>query len=57
MTEVDDLLLQLRGLVHVRAILEERGATSSELDEHSAEIERVRNLLARLAVADTGQAA
>ena len=57
MTKVDDLLLQLRGLVHVRAILEERGATPPELDQHTAEIERVRTELARLAVAETVQAA
>ena len=57
MSELDDLVLQLRGLVLVRAILEERGATTAELDEHTAEIERVRNELARFAVADAGQAA
>jgi hypothetical protein len=56
-SEVDDLVLQLKGLVLVRAILEERGATAAELDEHSAEIERVRGELARVAVADAGRAA
>ena len=53
-----DLVLQLKGLVHVRALLEDRGASPAELaahsDEiaaHSEEIERVRGELARLAPA------
>jgi hypothetical protein len=45
----DDLLLQLKGLVHVRALLELRGATAAELDAHSREADRVRAELARLA--------
>jgi hypothetical protein len=49
--EVDDLILQLKGLVHVRALLESRGASAAELAEHSEEIERVRGELARLAPA------
>jgi hypothetical protein len=49
--EVDDLVLQLKGLVHVRALLESRGASAAELAEHSEEIERVRGELARLAPA------
>jgi hypothetical protein len=44
--DIDDLVLQLKGLVHVRALLETRGASSAELDEHSVEIERVRAELA-----------
>src|SRR5205823_7249924 len=52
--EVDDLLLQLRGLVLVRRLLAERGATRGELDAHSNELERVR---ARLADTIRGQAA
>ena len=46
--ERDDLLLHLKGLVLVRAILEERGATAAELDEHTAEIQRVRERLAEV---------
>jgi hypothetical protein len=44
----DDLVLQLKGLVHVRALLESRGASSEELDAHTAEIARVRGELAEL---------
>jgi len=43
--EVDDLLLHLRGLVLVRRILAERGATRAELDAHSAELARLRRRL------------
>jgi hypothetical protein len=38
----------LKGLVHVRALLEVRGATVAELEAHSAAIARVRDDLARL---------
>ena len=44
----DDLVLQLKGLVHLRALLESRGASSEELDAHTAEIARVRAQLAEL---------
>ena len=40
-TSVNDLVLQLKGLVLVRDLLEIRGATRAEIDEHTAEIERV----------------
>ena len=43
---VDDLVLQLKGLVHVRALLETRGASAAELDAHSDEIARIRAELA-----------
>ena len=43
---IDDLLLQARGLVLVREILAERGASSAELDAHTRELERVRHTLA-----------
>jgi hypothetical protein len=46
--ELDDVLLRLKGLVFVRSILEERGATRAEIDEHTAEIERLRERLAEL---------
>jgi hypothetical protein len=45
--DVDDLVLQLKGLVHVRALLETRGASAAELDAHSDEIARIRAELAR----------
>ena len=50
----DDLLLQLKGLVHVRALLELRGHTAAELDAHAREADRVRAELARLARAAKG---
>jgi hypothetical protein len=40
--EIDDLLLQARGLVLVRDILAERGASRNEIDAHSDELARVR---------------
>jgi hypothetical protein len=43
--EIDDLLLHLRGLVLVRGILAERGATQAELDAHSAELARLQRRL------------
>jgi hypothetical protein len=48
--ELDDLLLHIRGLVLVREILRQRGATAAELDAHTAEIERLKDRLAELAV-------
>ncbi len=45
-TDVDRLLVRLRGLVLVRDLLERRGASRPEIDAHSAEIERVRWRLA-----------
>jgi hypothetical protein len=44
----DDLTLQLKGLVYVRALLETKGASAAELDAHSDAIARVRTELARL---------
>ena len=49
--KLDDLVLELKGLVLVRALLETRGASAAELEAHSEEIERVRAELARLAPA------
>jgi len=44
--DVDDLLLHARGLVLVRHVLAERGVSPSELEAHTAELERVRAQLA-----------
>ena len=46
--EVDDLLLRLRGLVLVRSILAQRGASRNELDAHTKQLERLRQRLADL---------
>ena len=46
--EVDELVLHLKSLVLVRALLAERGASEAELEEHGAEIDRVRAELASL---------
>jgi len=46
--KLDDLLLQLKGLVLVREIREQRGAGEDELLMYGVEIDRVRNRLARL---------
>ena len=51
--EVDDLLLHIRGLVLVREILRQRGASSAELDQHTAELERLKSRLAEIAVPAT----
>jgi hypothetical protein len=45
--EIDDLLLQARGLVLVRDLLARRGASDSEVDAHTTELERVRGELIR----------
>ena len=46
--EVNDLLLSLKGLVLVRALLEDRGASEAEIRQHGNEIERLRARLAEL---------
>ena len=48
MRELDDLLLHIRGLVLVREIIRQRGATEAELDAHTAELERLKGRLAQL---------
>ena len=48
MTQQDNLNLQLKGLVYVRALLETEGVSAAELDAHSDAIARVRNELAHL---------
>jgi hypothetical protein len=47
-SEIDRLLLHIKGLVFVRALLEEQGASAVEIAEHTAELERERERLARL---------
>jgi len=54
--EIDDLLLRLRGLVLVRDLLAQRGATAAEIDEHAREADRVRAQLAAL-IGGGGEAA
>jgi hypothetical protein len=51
--EVDDLLLRIKGLVLVRGLLEERGASLEEIREHAREIDRLGAELADL-VRETG---
>jgi hypothetical protein len=46
--DVEDLLLGIKGLIFARAILEQRGASEVELEEHQREIERLRWRLAGL---------
>jgi hypothetical protein len=46
--QLDDLVLQLKGLVLVRHVREGRGAEVDELTMYDAEIARVRNRLADL---------
>ena len=45
---IEGVVLQIKGLVFVRALLEQRGATELELAEHSAELNRQRDRLAEL---------
>ena len=46
--EIDDLLLQMRGLAVVRDILSSRGAGSAEIMAHTRELESVRSRLTEL---------
>jgi hypothetical protein len=46
--EIDDLLLDARGLVLVRRILADRGATPQELDAHTAALQRTRERLSEM---------
>ena len=55
--ELDDLILHLKGLVLVRALLEERGASAAEVEAHTAEIERLRERLAEVVQQTESQAA
>jgi hypothetical protein len=46
--DLDDLMLQLKGLVLVREFRERRGADEIELRMYGTEIDRVREELAQL---------
>jgi len=46
--QLDDLVLQLKGLVLVRKLREQRGADTEELTMYGTEIEQVRDRLAEL---------
>src|SRR5204863_4462550 len=48
--DIDDLLLHIRGLVLVREILRQRGASPAELDAHTAELARLEDQLTELTV-------
>jgi hypothetical protein len=48
--DVHDLLLHIRGLVLVREILKQTGASAVELDAHTAEPARLEDQLAELTV-------
>jgi hypothetical protein len=50
--EIDDLLLQARGLALVGPILAERGVSQDGLDAHTQELERVRHRLADLVLGE-----
>jgi hypothetical protein len=56
MTTVEDLELQLKGLVLVRAILDYRGMSDADLKRHSEEIRRVRRQLEAIHDAEGGGA-
>ena len=45
---LDELDLQLKGLVHARALLEMRGAPTAELAKYTREARRVRARLVQL---------
>ena len=46
--ELDRLIVRFEGLLEVCKLLEERGASDAELDEHRRELERVSRQLANL---------
>jgi len=50
--ELNDLVLQLKGLVLVRELQDQRGAEVEELRMYDAEIERVRDRLAAVVKED-----
>ena len=52
--DIDRVLLHIKGLVYVRALLEDKGASEAEIAAHTAELERERERLARLVRAEAG---
>jgi hypothetical protein len=56
-SELESLILHIKGLVFVQALLEARGAAAAELAEHRAELERERRRLAELVRHDVPNAA
>jgi len=48
MNEIETTLLRIRGLVRVRELLRERGASDAEIEQHSAEIKRLQWRLAEM---------
>jgi hypothetical protein len=54
--EVDDLLLDARGLALVRDLLRERGATSEEIDSHERALDRARTRLTEVLAGVSGSA-
>ena len=46
--ELDRLIVRFEGLLEVCKLLEQRGATEAEIDEHRRELERVSRQLAAL---------
>lgn len=46
--EIEQLLIEVRGLALVKGLLKRRGVTRAELEAHAAEIERTRGRLAEL---------
>jgi hypothetical protein len=56
LSRLDDLVLQLKGLVYVRALLESSGAPAADVSAHADAIERVRAELAEVAAAQGAKA-
>ncbi len=46
--EIEQLLMEVRGLALVKGLLKRRGASRAELEAHAAELERTRGRLAEL---------
>jgi hypothetical protein len=46
--EIEQLLIEVRGLALVKGLLKRRGVTRAELEAHAAEVDRARDRLADL---------